>query len=67
MSWQAGLSDEDREEMYKDNCDAYNAGVIGLREFTLCLAKLGYNATDIADLERFYRPAPPEDEDGDSS
>ena len=67
MSWQAGLSDDDREEMFKDICDAYNAGVIGLREFTLCLAKLGYNATDIADLERFYRPAPPEDEDGDSS
>lgn len=64
MSWLNGLSDEDKKEMFEDNCAAYNQGIIELREFTLCLAKLGYNATDIADLERFYRPKPPED-DGD--
>jgi hypothetical protein len=61
--WINGLSDQDRKEMFSDNCDAYNSGAIGLTEFTLCLAKLGYNATDIADLERFYRPAPPENDD----
>lgn len=64
--WLNGLSDDDRKEMFEDNVSAYNSGVIGLTEFTLCLAKLGYNATDIADLERFYRPEPPENDDDDN-
>lgn len=66
MNWIVGLSDDDKKEMFDDNVNAYNAGIIGLTEFTLCLAKLGYNATEIADLERFYRPPPPENDDGDS-
>jgi hypothetical protein len=63
MAWLNGLSDDDRKEMFDDNCDAYNSGVIGFDDFVRCLAKLGYNATDIAELERFYRPTPPENED----
>lgn len=64
--WLNGLNDEDKKEMFSDNCAAYNTGVIGLLEFTLCLAKLGYNATDIAELEQFYRPEPPENDDDDN-
>jgi hypothetical protein len=63
MSWLNGLSDDDKREMYEDNCSAYQAGYIGYNEFYQCLVKLGYNATDIADAERFYRPNPPENED----
>lgn len=63
MSWLNSLSDDDRKEMYEDNCAAYKAGIIQLKEFVLCLATLGYNATDIAELERFYRPEPPENDD----
>lgn len=66
MSWLNGLSKEDQEEMYEDNCVAYNSGVIEKKEFETCLVKLGYNATDIAELEKFYQPAPPENEDDTS-
>lgn len=62
MSWLNGLSDEDRKEIYEDNCAAYQSGVIGEKEFLECLIKLGYNATDIEEAEKFYRPAPPENE-----
>jgi len=49
--------------MYEDSCAAYQAGTIDFKEFTLTLAKLGYNATDIYEAEKFYRPSPPENED----
>ena len=66
MNWISGLSTEEKLEKEQDNCSAYQAGIIGLTEFTLCLAKLGYNATDIAEKERQYRPPPPENsDDGD--
>ena len=63
MNWLSSLSDEDKKEMYGDSCAAYQAGTIDFKEFTLTLAKLGYNATDIYEAEKFYRPSPPENED----
>lgn len=68
MNWLSGLSDDDKKEMYEDNCAAYQAGLIDFKEFILALAKLGYNATDIDEAEKFYRPSPPEgrhDTDGE--
>lgn len=62
MRYNGALSDEDRKEIYEDTCAAYQAGVISLVEFTSRLAEIGYNATDISDLEKFYRPSPPEDD-----
>ena len=62
MSWLNGLSREEIEEMFLDACAAYNIGVIGSVEFTMTLVKLGYNATDIKELERDHRPRPAEDE-----
>ena len=64
MNWRASLSDEEADEMFKDLCDNFNADVISESEFRLGLAKLGYNATDIEDNVKFYRPSPPENDDG---
>lgn len=63
MRYNGSLSDSDRKEIYEDACAAYQAGQLSLVSFTSILADLGYNATDIADAEKFYRPVPPEDED----
>lgn len=65
MTWLNGLSREEKEEMVKDACDAYNDARISEQEFRASLGKLGYNATDIEDLVKFYRPAPPENDDAD--
>lgn len=62
MTWLSSLSDNDKKELYEDSCAAYQAGNVGFKEFVLALGKLGYNATDIADAEKFYRPTPPEEE-----
>lgn len=59
------LSDQDKKDIHEDACAAYQAGGISLVEFTAKLANIGYNATDIADLERFYRPPASEDSEGD--
>jgi hypothetical protein len=67
MNWRASLSTEEAQEMYEDTCAAYSRGDIKQKEFFLHLAKLGYNATEIADAEKFYRPEPPENEDADQS
>lgn len=67
MNWRASLSDEEAKEMYENCCSSYWSGTINDIEFRLQLSKLGYNATDIAEAERFYRPSPPEGEhEGDS-
>lgn len=60
MNWLSGLSDEDKKEMYEDSCAAYQSSSISMKQFILALAKLGYNATDIYEAEKFYRPSPPE-------
>jgi hypothetical protein len=65
MSWLNGLSKEEVAEILLDNCNAYSTGVIGSVEFTMCLVKLGYNATDIAELEQQYRPPASEDDEED--
>lgn len=62
-TWLNGLSDQDKREMYEDTCAAYQTGQINLLTFTQSLARLGYNATDIAEAEKFYRPEPPENEE----
>jgi hypothetical protein len=64
MNWRASLSDEEADEIFKDLCDNFNADIISEKEFRLGLAKLGYNATDIEDNVKFYRPSPSEDTDG---
>jgi hypothetical protein len=63
MTYLNGLSSEEKEEIRRDRCDAYQSGIMGLVEFSAELARLGYNATDIADMEKFYRPSPPENEE----
>lgn len=63
MNWRASISDDDAKEMYEDSCAAYHCGNITLNDFQLALAKLGYNATEIADSEKFYRPSPAEGKD----
>lgn len=67
MNWRASLSKEEIEEMYEDSCSAYNIGVISLNDLKLALGKLGYNATEIEDAEKFYRPSPPENGEEDGS
>lgn len=66
MTWLSGLSSGDKEEMAKDSCDAFNDGKISEGELRLSLGSLGYNATDIEDLIKFYRPEPPENDNGDA-
>lgn len=61
-SWLNGLTKEEQDEIYTDNCNAYNQGIVNEAEFRNCLVRLGYNAKDIEDLEKFYRPPPPENE-----
>ncbi len=63
MRYNGALSSQDKQEIFEDACAAYQAGSISLVEFTAKLAEIGYNATDIADAERFYRPPTPENED----
>lgn len=66
--YNGSLSDQDKKDIYEDACAAYQAGSISLVEFSAKLASIGYNATDIADVEKFYRPQPQESEDeGDLS
>lgn len=62
-AWLNGLSQEEKREIQEDACVAYQTGVIPLTEFSGILAGIGMNATDIAELEKFYRPSPPENED----
>lgn len=62
MRYTGALSSQDKQDIYEDTCAAYQAGGISLVEFTKRLAEIGYNATDIAEAEKFYRPAPPENE-----
>lgn len=64
MSWLASLSTEEKQEYYKDSCDAFQASLINEREFRMALVMLGHNATDIEEAVKFYRPPPPENEDG---
>lgn len=58
MNWRASLSDEEVKEMFEDSCGAYQASQIDIKEFKEVLIKLGYNATEIEDAEKFYRPSP---------
>lgn len=61
-----GLSDDDRKEVYEDRCASYANGSISMSIFIQELAKLGYNASDIYEAEKFYRPTPPENDDGET-
>lgn len=56
MNWLSGLSSADKDEMYLDACEAFNAEQINEREFREQLAKLGYNATDIEDCVKQHQP-----------
>lgn len=56
MNWLSGLSSSEKEEMYLDACEAYNAEQINEQEFRSQLAKLGYNATDIEDCVKQHQP-----------
>lgn len=67
MIWLNGLSDEDKKEMYADICAAYQSGTIDEKDLRQQLGYLGYNATDIQEAEKFYRPEPPENDETDIS
>lgn len=56
MNWLSGLSSQEKEEIYLDLCEAYNAEQIKEDEFRFQLAKLGYNATDIEDCVKQHQP-----------
>ena len=58
MSWLNGLSQQDKDEMVADACDAFAKTIISEVEFRQHLAKLGYNATDIEDEVRRNAPQP---------
>lgn len=60
MSWLNGLSDEDKREMFQDSTAAFQADQINEKEYRAALIKLGYNATDIEDCVKQYRPDEPE-------
>lgn len=64
-TWLNGMSEEEKIERYEAYCAEYQAGRLNMSDFIQLLAKLGYNATDIEEAEKFYRPAPPENDDGD--
>lgn len=48
---------DDKEELYDSIGRKYQSGQWGLVVFTAELVKLGYNATEIAIIERQYRPS----------
>lgn len=56
------LSQEEKAEIYQDRCEAFQGGVIQEDYFRKELVKLGYNATEIEDLVKFYSPSPPEND-----
>lgn len=66
MNWLSGLSEEDKQEMVQDSCDAFREDKISEVEFRQSLGKLGFNATDIEGLVKDYRPEPPENANGDA-
>lgn len=57
------LTKAEKDEVYADSCAAFQAGMISENAFRECLGSLGYNATDIEEAVRFYRPPPAEDEE----
>jgi hypothetical protein len=67
MAWLNGLSDTERREYYEEICAALQAGQMNETEFRTQLGSLGYNATDIEEAYRFYRPEPPENGYDDNS
>lgn len=62
MNWRASLSDSDKREMYQDSCAAFQSADISEETFRKSLVELGYNATDIEEAVKFYRPEPPEND-----
>ena len=57
------LSQEEQAEIFGDRCDAFRINLISEQYFRQELAKLGYNATEIEEFVREYRP--PGEEDGE--
>lgn len=60
MSWLNGLSDDEKREMFDDSSAAFSVDLINEKEYRATLIKLGYNATDIEDCVKQYRPDEPE-------
>lgn len=56
MSWYDQLSQSEKDEMFLDACAAYNNCQIDELDLRKTLAKLGYNAKDIEDIEKEHRP-----------
>lgn len=62
------LPKEEKDEIYNDRCEAFELDMISEKEFRSVLGKLGYNATEIEEIVRFYRPGVDDGEgDGDTS
>ena len=58
------LSQEDKDEIFDDRCDAFRMNLISEQYFRQELARLGYNATEIEEVVKHCRP-PPGEEDGE--
>lgn len=62
------LPKEEKDEIFEDRCVAFGQDLIREEEFRSELGKLGYNATEIEEIVRFYRPGISYGEcDGDTS
>lgn len=53
------LTQQEKDEIFLDSCDAFLTTVITEEQFRADLARLGYNATEIEDLVKEYRPNTP--------
>lgn len=50
------LTQEDKDEIFLDSCDAFHDGIICEQEFRKTLVDLGYNATDVEEEVRLNAP-----------
>jgi len=60
MPYYRDLSQADKDELFDDRCEAFEKNIIDELAFRLELAALDYNATEIEEVVRFYRPPKPE-------
>ena len=53
------LTQSEKDEIFLDSCDAYVEGKITTEQFRSDLVRCGYNASDIEDLIKEYKPNTP--------
>lgn len=59
-----GMTHQEKQEIIQDACDSYQLNIIGIDVFREVCGRMGLNGTGIDELERFYRPPAPENENG---